>query len=98
MQTVLEPTVQSTTRLLPRYRILIHNDDTTPADFVTWILCSIFDKVLDEAIMIMVLAHETGIALVEVTELERAEFLVEQTHSLARTRKYPLTLTYEPED
>ena len=42
-------------------------------------------------------AHRTGVALVAVLGWEQAEHRVGQAHSLARTRKYPLTFTIEPE-
>ena len=45
----------------------------------------------------MFTAHNTGVALVTVLPLEEAELRTEQAHSLARTQKFPLTFTYEPE-
>ncbi|MBI3272727.1 MAG: ATP-dependent Clp protease adaptor ClpS [Planctomycetes bacterium] len=84
------------TQFAPLYRVLIHNDDVTPMDFVVNVLRRIFGKSIPDAARIMLEAHTTGVALVEVVPLERAEFLVDRAHSLARTAKYPLTFTYEP--
>ncbi len=95
---VLEPDLDKKTRLSPMYRVLIHNDDVTPMDFVVRILREIFEKDLPSSIEIMMEAHVSGVALVEVVPLERAEFLVDQAHSKARAAKYPLTFTYEPEE
>jgi ATP-dependent Clp protease adaptor protein ClpS len=82
---------------VPRYRVLIHNDPVTPMDFVVDVLTSIFKKVLPDAYTIMMEAHNRDVALVDVMGLEEAEFRVEQAHALARTAKFPLTFTIEPE-
>ena len=97
--TVIEPSVttETTTRLAPQYRVLIHNDDVTPMDFVVYVLLTIFKKAVPDAEEIMLAAHNSGVALVTVLPLEQAELRVDQAHALARTRKFPLTLTYEPE-
>jgi len=98
---VLEPEQLTDTkekvRLAPQYRVLIHNDDVTPMGFVVYVLLSIFRKSEPDAEEIMQTAHHTGVALVAVMPLEQAELRVDQAHALARTQKFPLTLTYEPE-
>jgi ATP-dependent Clp protease adaptor protein ClpS len=87
------------TRLAPLYRVLIHNDDKTTMDFVIHVLKTVFAQLTEgTAIAVMLEAHHTGVALVCVETLEQAEFHVDQAHSLARGAKYPLTLTYEPEE
>ena len=83
--------------LAPLYRVLIHNDDVTPMDFVVDVLREIFALEEPRAIEVMLEAHRRGIALVVVEPLERAEFHVDQTRSLARGRKFPLTFSVEPE-
>jgi ATP-dependent Clp protease adaptor protein ClpS len=99
--TVAPPVTEKTTdvkpRLTPRYRVLVHNDDVTPAAFVVVVLMRIFRKNQQDAMQIMETAHFTGVALVTVLPLEQAELRTEQAHSLARTQKFPLTFTYEPE-
>jgi ATP-dependent Clp protease adapter protein ClpS len=45
----------------------------------------------------MLQAHQTGTALVAVMPLEVAELRIDQAHSMARTAKYPLTFSCEPE-
>lgn len=84
-------------RLAPQYRIMIHNDDVTPMDFVVFVLRDIFRKESQEAITIMLEAHETNVALVTVLPVEEAEFRVDRAHALARAQKFPLTFTLEPE-
>lgn len=90
-------TTEVTPRLTPMYKVLIHNDDVTPMDFVVYVLMEVFKKTVHDAADIMVTAHHGGVALVVVLPLEQAELRAEQAHSLARTQKYPLTFTYEPE-
>ena len=98
---VKKPIVKKVTdarpRLAPLYRVLVHNDDVTTAEFVVYILMDIFKKNVSDAAEIMTTAHNSGVALVVVLPLEEAELRVEQAHSKARTAKYPLTFTYEPE-
>lgn len=90
------PATDARTRLAPRYRVLIHNDDVTPMDFVVHVLTGVFAKPQPEAITIMLEAHHAGVALVAVLGYEQAEHRVGQAHSLARARTLPLTFTLEP--
>ena len=83
--------------LAPLYRILIHNDEVTTMAFVVRVLLQVFKKSEREAVEIMLTAHQSGTALVAVMPLELAELRIDQAHSLARTAKYPLTFTCEPE-
>jgi ATP-dependent Clp protease adaptor protein ClpS len=92
------PETVERTKHFPRYRVLIHNDNKTPCDFVVAVLLRVFALQTPKAIAVMAEAHHTGVALVTVEPLEQAEFHVEQCHSLARTRKYPLALSMEPEE
>lgn len=92
------PKTDETTRLSPMYRVLIHNDDVTPMDFVVRILTEVFRLDQPRAVRVMFEAHTGGVAHVVTEPLERAEFHVDQCRSLSRPRGYPLSLSYEPED
>jgi ATP-dependent Clp protease adaptor protein ClpS len=96
-QTVTRPELDSETKLSPMYRVLIHNDDVTPMDFVVVVLKDIFGLSVALAIDVMMEAHHKGVALVVTEPLERAEFHVDQARSLARGRSYPLSFSIEPE-
>jgi ATP-dependent Clp protease adaptor protein ClpS len=96
-QTSPKQDTASRQRLAPLYRVLIHNDAVTTMEFVVLVLERVFKKDTRAAIEIMMTAHNTGVALVAVLPLEQAELRVDQAHSLARTEKFPLTFTYEPE-
>lgn len=84
-------------RHAPRYRVLVHNDDVTPMDYVIEILRTVFYRQPVAAARIMLEAHKRQLALVDLLPLEQAEFRVDRAHSLARAQKFPLTFTYEPE-
>ena len=96
----LETPVETTpeTRLAPLYRVLIHNDDVTPMDFVVRVLGEIFHLNWTKSTQVMFTAHLKGVAHVVTEPLERAEFHVDQARSLSRARHYPLTFTIERED
>lgn len=94
---VTVPEEKEKTKLTPRYKVLLHNDDITPMELVVQVLQEVFKKGIFDATTIMLKAHFTGVALVTVLPLEEAELRVEQAHSMARARKYPLNFSIEPE-
>jgi len=83
--------------LEPPYRVLIHNDDITPMDFVVDVLLTYFDLPPDKAIEVMQTAHHNGIAIVGTWSREQALWRVDQAHQRARSNNYPLKFTAEPE-
>ena len=85
------------TELEPPYRILIHNDDVTPFDFVIAVLRGIFELSGREAVAVTTRAHVTGMAYVMTLAYEEAKYRVGKAHSLARSAGYPLTFSIEPE-
>ena len=93
---VLERDTERRTRHAPLYKVLLHNDDVTPFDFVVRALLQVFKLPPLRALAITLEAHRKDVALVVVEPREHAEFHIEQTRSLARGRNYPLTLTMEP--
>ena len=92
------PETGTETRLVPMHRVLIHNDDVTPMDFVVRVLCSIFSLSEARAVEVMWEAHHSGVAHVVTEPLEKAEFHVEQARSLSRGRGWPLSFSIEPEN
>lgn len=98
MTTVVEEETITDETLAPMYRIILHNDDVTPMDFVVMILMAEFERDLQTAVKIMWEAHTGGTAYVMTCGLEEAELRVDRAHSLARARKYPLTFSIEPEE
>jgi ATP-dependent Clp protease adaptor protein ClpS len=88
--------VEEETALIPPWKVLLLNDDITTFEFVTWLLMTLFHKESEEAVRLTWEVHRSGSALITVTSQERAELYVEQVHSLARPRGYPLRATIEP--
>jgi ATP-dependent Clp protease adaptor protein ClpS len=85
------------TELEPPYRVLIHNDDITPFDFVIAVLRGVFSLSGRDALAVTTRAHVTGIAYVTTLPYEEAKYRVGQAHSLARAAGFPLTFSIEPE-
>jgi ATP-dependent Clp protease adaptor protein ClpS len=83
--------------LEPLYRVLIHNDDVTPMDFVVVILQRIFQLTPLESEHVMVTAHFEGIAYVTTLPLSEAKKRVGKAHFAAQLEGYPLRFTIEPE-
>jgi ATP-dependent Clp protease adaptor protein ClpS len=92
-QTIEE--VETRTRQVPLWKVLFHNDDVTPMDFVTGVLGRFFHHDRTEAYRIMMLVHTRGIGLAGVYPLEIAELKQEQVVSAARPF-YPLQVSLEP--
>ena len=80
------------------YRVLLHNDDYTPMDFVTYIVMNIFGKTREESERIMLTVHTTGVGLVGVYPFDIAQTKHVQVEQTARENQHPLKCTIEPED
>lgn len=85
------------TELEPPYKVLIHNDDVTPMEFVVAVLRSVFTLSNSDAMAVMLEAHYTGLSYVMTLPFEEAKYRVGKAHSLARGAGYPLTFSIEPE-
>ncbi len=89
--------VMDETELERPYRVIIHNDDVTPMDFVVAVLSHYFDVNAADAVDIMLTAHLSGQALVKVLPYEEAHQKVYAAQSSARDYGYPLSFTLEPD-
>ena len=97
---VAEPKTKPKQQLArPRvYKVLLHNDDYTPMEFVVLVLKEVFNKSDADAVSIMLHAHTHGFAVAGVYTFEIAETKVQQTMALADKASFPLLCTMEPED
>jgi ATP-dependent Clp protease adaptor protein ClpS len=82
----------------PPWKVLIHNDNVTPYDFVIAILIRVFALTPVIAEHVTYLAHTKGVALVAVLPKTEAEQRVGKAHFAARLEGFPLTFSLEPED
>lgn len=80
------------------YRVLLHNDDYTPMDFVVRLLETVFHRTEAEATAVMLHVHNYGHGVAGVYTHEIAETKVAQVHLLARKNDHPLMASMEPED
>jgi ATP-dependent Clp protease adaptor protein ClpS len=80
-----------------QHRVLIHNDDVTPFDFVIVVLRSVFQLSHEIAEHVALTAHLTGLALVLVRPKAEAERLVARAHMAARIEGFPLSFSLEPD-
>ena len=66
----------------PKYKVLLHNDPVNSMEYVTISLREVVPQLSEQdAISIMLEAHNTGIGLVIVCDLEPAEFYSESLKS-----------------
>jgi ATP-dependent Clp protease adaptor protein ClpS len=85
------------TALEPLYRVIIHNDDVTPMDFVVHVLERIFFVSEADAVNIMYTAHYTGLSYVQTLPKSEAQERIGKAHFAAGLEGYPLRFTLEPE-
>ncbi|PKN95508.1 MAG: Clp protease ClpS [Chloroflexi bacterium HGW-Chloroflexi-6] len=83
--------------LEPLYRVIIHNDDVTPMDFVVYVLQSIFMVSPPDAVNIMFEAHYSGAAYVQTLPKAEAQARIGKAHFAAGLEGYPLHFSMEPE-
>ncbi len=80
-------------KLAPRYRVLLHNDDFNPMEYVVQVLMqTVASLTQPQAVSIMMEAHTNGIALVITCAQEHAEFYCETLNN------HDLTSTIEPDE
>ena len=79
------------------YKVLLHNDDYTPMEFVVRILIDVFNKNHEEATYIMLTVHTKGLGLCGAFPYSVAETKTNKVMSLAKQNGHPLLCTMEPE-
>ena len=85
------------TELEPLYRVIIHNDDVTPMEFVVHVLKNFFYLSNPKAAEIMLAAHFYGNAHVQTMPKTEAEKRVNRSHAAAAAEGYPLHFSMETE-
>ena len=81
----------------PPYRVIVHNDDVTPMEFVIHILTTVFLVPYENAVTIMYTAHLNGAAYVQTLPKPEAKKRINKAHFAARMQGYPLEFSMEPE-
>lgn len=79
------------------YKVLLHNDDYTPMDFVVFVLENLFNKTHAEAVHVMLNVHRKGFGIAGIYTHEIAESKVQRVTDLAKANEHPLKCSMEPE-
>src|SRR5947209_19309344 len=92
LQVETEKLTRLRAKLLPPYRVVLHDDDYNEMNYVVFVLLHAINNLSQpEAERIMLTAHLTGSAIAAVCPKETAEFYQE------RLLSYGLTATIEPD-
>ena len=84
--TVVQKETKSLLKNSPRYKVLLYNDPVNTMDYVVSTLRQILPQLSEQdAISIMLEAHNTGVGLVITCDLEPAEFYAERLNSKGLT-------------
>ena len=78
-----------------RYYVVMHNDDTTPFDFVIDVLVELFRHDEQTAADLANKIHVDEKAIVGMYNLEIAEQKIEETVRVSRANSYTLSVTME---
>lgn len=79
------------------YKVLMHNDDYTPMDFVIFVLRNFFNKQEADAHKIMLDVHNKGVGLAGIYSFEVAETKVTQVNQFSKNNQHPLKTSFEEE-
>ncbi|KQN56851.1 ATP-dependent Clp protease adapter ClpS [Erwinia sp. E602] len=77
------------------YRVILHNDDYTPMEFVIDVLQKFFSYDIERATQLMLTVHYQGKAICGVYTAEVAETKVAMINTYARENEHPLLCTLE---
>ena len=89
---VMEKAPERVRKQSPRYKVLLHNDPVNTMEYVVSTLRQVVPQLSEQdAMAVMIEAHNTGVGLVIVCDLEPAEFYCETLKAKG------LTSTIEPE-
>lgn len=78
-----------------QYKVLLHNDDFTPMEFVVSILMTIFQKSETQATDLMIHVHKNGMGVCGVYSYAIAESKITQAHDMGQEKGYPLMCTMD---
>ncbi|HHJ13899.1 MAG TPA: ATP-dependent Clp protease adapter ClpS [Gammaproteobacteria bacterium] len=79
----------------PMYKVVLHNDDYTPMEFVVMLLEQLFGMSREKATQVMLHVHTRGKAVCGVYTREVAETKVAQVNEFARENEHPLLCAME---
>jgi ATP-dependent Clp protease adaptor protein ClpS len=80
------------------HKVILVNDDYTPREFVVMVLKAEFRVSGDQAMRVMMTAHQRGVCVVAVYTKDVAESKATNATDAGRKKGYPLLFTTEPEE
>ena len=79
-----------------QFRVVYHNDDYTPIEFVSWTLQAFLNKTEEEANSLTLEIHKSGRAIAGIYDMQIAETKIHEVMECAKENQYPLSVTGEP--
>jgi len=79
------------------WKVIFHNDNVTPMQFVTQCLIEIFHKTEEQAVTLVKSIHDQGKGVVALYPYDIAETKSSETTEVARSNNYPLKVSIEKE-
>ncbi|MFQ5630443.1 MAG: ATP-dependent Clp protease adaptor ClpS [bacterium] len=97
----IETTGKEHVVLIPRYHVVLWDDNDHTYDYVVEMLIKLFGHTVERAFQMAVEVDTTGKVIVETTSRERAEFKQEQIHTYGADWRIPhckgsMSATIEP--
>ena len=80
-----------------KFKVIYHNDDYTPMEFVVIVLQRFFHLSSEKAVQIMLNVHTRGSGVCGVYTAEIAETKVRHVLNFASENEHPLQCTMEPD-
>ena len=80
-----------------KYKVIYHNDDFTPMEFVTWSLMQFFNRTEVDAQSITLEIHKLGSAIAGIYDYQIAEQKIHDVLTSAQENEFPLQVTGEAE-
>jgi ATP-dependent Clp protease adaptor protein ClpS len=82
----------------PLDKVILVNDDYTPREFVVRVLKAELRMSEEQALRVMITAHQRGVCVVAVYTKDIAEAKATNATDAGRSQGYPLLFTTEPEE
>ena len=92
-------TIKKTKKPKPprKFKVIYHNDDWTPMEFVTWSLMEFFNRTEVDAQSLTLQVHKEGSAIAGIYDFQIAEQKIYEVLTAAKENEFPLQVTVEPE-
>ena len=80
-----------------KYKVIYHNDNYTPMEFVTWSLMEFFNRTEIDAQSLTLQVHKVGSAVAGIYDYQIAEQKIWEVLTSAKENQFPLRVTGETE-